>query len=535
MARRGAGRVRVPLYYNGSSNLDSSAVGESVPLFLSRFLPCYPIPKSPIRNSTSRSPRKASGPAPADAAEDDVYQYAIRRSRWVYWISALGLIASLREHLRSSARLGATKTAFVELILEFSNLKPFTFLLSNLAAARASSTGWNLYNECPPQQDVYENRTGLTFGISFNQSPYIMHALAAALSGLSVLALEDGLAVSSFSPQYSILIDQVNALLDTHRIDDAAAPADQRRIKLGGNHTVPGEVHHGGPVHVLWYLYSHLKKIFGTPCTSDHLHAHRAELPNTGAFITFICVPVKFIDIWGDFGLNVEFLDKHIPSSCPPIHIFEWPIVQSMWPSDQSLMVSSANRIHTMGFVHESTIILMTFGWDSHDWGQSLEEYEKQSGSIEHCWKLIQRVVGRLDKHFAKSDSADQDVIAQIKRNAEDWRVKWIQQDIDELYVELDKTPAGRFVRRRLKRVSEDQSKYLEPILAQMDDEDLGEEERKTLEEKMEEEYALSRREFQRHFEIIREMEISIGPFLRLFYKLPPPIEPTPKKRFFFF
>ncbi|KAJ3558967.1 hypothetical protein NP233_g11381 [Leucocoprinus birnbaumii] len=68
-----------------------------------------------------------------------------------------------------------------------------------------------------------------------------------------------------------------------------------------------------------------------------------------------------------------------------------------------------------------------------------------------------------------------------------------------------------------------------------MDDEDLDEEERKTLEEKMEEEYTLSRREFQRHFEIIREMGIPIGCYLREFYKLPPPIEPKKKKRFVLF
>ncbi|KAJ3559893.1 hypothetical protein NP233_g11146 [Leucocoprinus birnbaumii] len=270
-------------------------------------------------------------------------------------------------------------------------------------------------------------------------------------------------------------------------------------------------------------------------------------------FITFICVPVYPFVNERYFDLETEFLNKYIPSSCPKIHIFELSLARLMRLPDRSFMVSVANCIRSMGSVHESTIILMTCGWDYHR-GQPLEEYEKgeievgralqgypfllerlESRSIEHCWKFIQRVVGRLDKHFAKSDSADQDVIAQIKRNAEDWRVKWIQQDIDELYVELDKTPAGRLVRRRLKRASEDQSKYLEPILAQLDNEDLDEEERKRLEEKMEEEYALSRREFQRHFEIIREMGIPIGRYLREFYKLPPPIEPKKKKRFVLF
>ncbi|KAJ3558966.1 hypothetical protein NP233_g11380 [Leucocoprinus birnbaumii] len=137
-----------------------------------------------------------------------------------------------------------------------------------------------------------------------------------------------------------------------------------------------------------------------------------------------------------------------------------------MWLSDQPSMVSFANRTRSKGSVHESTIILMTFDWD-HDRGHSLEEYEKreielgrqfqgypstiferlESESIEHCWELVRRVVGHLDKPLAKGDSADQDVIAQIKQDAEDWRVKWIQRDIDKLYVELDKTPAGRLIR----------------------------------------------------------------------------------------
>ncbi|KAJ3555652.1 hypothetical protein NP233_g12155 [Leucocoprinus birnbaumii] len=114
-------------------------------------------------------------------------------------------------------------------------------------------------------------------------------------------------------------------------------------------------------------------------------------------------------------------------------------------------------------------------------------------------------------------------------------RVEWIQQEIDELYIELDKTPDGRLMRQRLKRASVDQSRYLEPILARMDDKDLGEEERQRLEGKMEEEHALSRKEFQRYFEDIRETEIAIGPYLREFYKLPPPIEPKKKRRFVLF
>ncbi|KAJ3558965.1 hypothetical protein NP233_g11383 [Leucocoprinus birnbaumii] len=428
---------------------------------------------------------------------------------------ALGLHASLRQHLCSSARLGTAKTAFVELTLGLSKLKPFAFLLSNLAAPRASSTGWNLYNDCSLFKPCFSTRR------------------LRELNRIDIWYLLQPITV-----HYARIVEALcGRPCDAHRIDDAAAPVDQWWITLGGNHTVLNEA---------------LQEIFSAPCSPD-LHAHGVELPNTGAFITFICVPVGTFDPWRVFGLIAESLNKHIPSSRPKIHIFQWPIARSVWLSDQSSRDSLANRFRSKGFVHESAIILMTFDW-GRDRGHSLEEYEKrevevgrafqgypfllerlESGSIEHCWELVQRVVGRLDRQLNGSNWADQDIIAQIKRDAKYWRVKWIQQDIDELYVELDKTPAGRLMRRRLKRASEDQSKYLKLVLALMDNEDLGEEERKRLEEKMEEEYALSRREFQRHFEIIREMEIPIGCYLREFYKLPPPIEPTPKKRFFFF
>jgi hypothetical protein len=57
----------------------------------------------------------------------------------------------------------------------------------------------------------------------------------------SVLVLENDFAVSSLIP--STLVDQVDALLDAHRIDDAAVLVDQRRRKLEENLTVdPDEV-----------------------------------------------------------------------------------------------------------------------------------------------------------------------------------------------------------------------------------------------------------------------------------------------------
>jgi len=58
---------------------------------------------------------------------------------------------------------------------------------------------------------------------------------------ISVLVVQENLAISSLVP--STLVDQVDALLDGHRVDDAAALVDQRRKKLEGNLTVdPDEV-----------------------------------------------------------------------------------------------------------------------------------------------------------------------------------------------------------------------------------------------------------------------------------------------------
>ncbi|KAJ3569787.1 hypothetical protein NP233_g4825 [Leucocoprinus birnbaumii] len=76
----------------------------------------------------------------------------------------------------------------------------------------------------------------------------------------SVIVLEDNLAISSLIP--STLVDQVDALLDAHRIDDAAALVDQRRIKLEGNLTVdPDEAEE------LEYAY----QVIGFKCFSETL------------------------------------------------------------------------------------------------------------------------------------------------------------------------------------------------------------------------------------------------------------------------
>ncbi|KAJ3564491.1 hypothetical protein NP233_g8261 [Leucocoprinus birnbaumii] len=297
--------------------------------------------------------------------------------------------------------------------------------------------------------------------------------------------------------------------------------------------------------------------LFHAPCRLDYFHPHRIEIPGTGAFVSFICVPISHVigDALSNVSLRIDFLSKHIPFLCPKIHILEVSITYSAALAGSFIknMVFLSNPIRSKVHGHDSPeIIFMTTDWDyaaqslekaevnEIEFGRELQKYHHplerlECRSIEHFWESIQRVAGRLDRPLDESNSAGQDLATQIRRDAEDWRAKWVQQDIDKLYVELDKTPTGRLMRRRLKRTSEDQSKYLEPILSRMDDADLDEEERKTLEEKMEEEYALSRREFQRHFEIIQEMEIPIGRYLREFYNLPPPIEPKKKKRFVLF
>ncbi|KAJ3564501.1 hypothetical protein NP233_g8255 [Leucocoprinus birnbaumii] len=202
--------------------------------------------------------------------------------------------------------------------------------------------------------------------------------------------------------------------------------------------------------------------------------------------------------------------------------------------------ISHSEFISYNGYVHQAEIIMVTIDWAhpggslekkeeretefATNIGERLARFERLEGtSVEDCWEFVRRVTSRRGRHLDRSDSESQDVIAQVKPDMEDWRVEWIQREIDELYIELDKTPDGRFMRQRLKRASVDQSRYLESILARTDNEDLGEEERQRLEEKMEEEYVLSRKEFQRYFEDIRETEIAIGPYLREFYKLPPP------------
>ncbi|KXN84910.1 Pdp3-interacting factor 1 [Leucoagaricus sp. SymC.cos] len=76
----------------------------------------------------------------------------------------------------------------------------------------------------------------------------------------SVLVLEDARSISSLIP--STLVDQVDALLDSHRIDDAAVLVDQRRKKLEGNLIVdPDEAEE------LQYAY----QVIGFKCFSETL------------------------------------------------------------------------------------------------------------------------------------------------------------------------------------------------------------------------------------------------------------------------
>jgi hypothetical protein len=102
-------------------------------------------------------------------------------------------------------------------------------------------------------------------------------------------------------------------------------------------------------------------------------------------------------------------------------------------------------------------------------------------------------------------------------------RVNNLQHEIDNLYTELDKTEDGRELRIKLVRADKELRKYLLPIATQLDNPNIESAKRKELQRKMEE-YTLSWREFRGHFAEVRAMHIDIGPNLRSFYGLPPPV-----------
>ncbi|KAF5354210.1 hypothetical protein D9756_006921 [Leucocoprinus leucothites] len=110
------------------------------------------------------------------------------------------------------------------------------------------------------------------------------------------------------------------------------------------------------------------------------------------------------------------------------------------------------------------------------------------------------------------------------KKAEEDNRVRLMQHEIGELYEELSKTEYGKGVRANLRRVADEQKKMMEPLLAQMDNDDLKPEEKEQLEKTIEEEYHLFLREFRFYFAEARQMRITIGPNLREFYGLLEPV-----------
>ncbi|KAJ3562008.1 hypothetical protein NP233_g9843 [Leucocoprinus birnbaumii] len=160
--------------------------------------------------------------------------------------------------------------------------------------------------------------------------------------------------------------------------------------------------------------------------------------------------------------------------------------------------------------------------------------FERLEGtSIKQCWELVRRVVGCLNRHFHENGSNGQYGIAQVKRDAENWRVRWIQREIDEVNIKLNKTEVGKRLRAKLQSASRNQRRYLEPLLAEIDQEDLSDEKRARLEEKMEEEYAVSYCEFRELYEKVQGSGITIGPCLREFYRVPEVKAPKPQKSIF--
>ncbi|KAJ3555651.1 hypothetical protein NP233_g12156 [Leucocoprinus birnbaumii] len=162
-----------------------------------------------------------------------------------------------------------------------------------------------------------------------------------------------------------------------------------------------------------------LDQLFDTPCSSIPFHTHRVELPDTGVFITIICIPVDYVDL-RIYAIQIDLLN--------------WD------DAAKSLENKEEREMKLRSVLAEYCVIF-----------ERLE-----SKNIERGWEFMRRVTGRLDRDPGIGKSPSQYDAARAKREVEDRRVKWLQREIDELYEELDKTPDGRQLRRRLRRTLED-------------------------------------------------------------------------------
>ncbi|KAJ3569797.1 hypothetical protein NP233_g4819 [Leucocoprinus birnbaumii] len=300
-----------------------------------------------------------------------------------------------------------------------------------------------------------------------------------------------------------------------------------------------------GVVVFLWSNYHFFcENVFRDTCppTDWMFHAHRFNDSRTGRPICLICIPEP---------TRLESLTdiSYILERCPAVHIWledikyyanrysvEW--LSSRLSKRLSPAPTETNDpdVVLSTFLSRSSITFLTVSWEQMD----LEEGEKREMMIKESLRVIewydferlattsgaefQQVMERVIAGNAIAGGCQSGrtySVENAKQEAEDWRVSWLQREIDTLYVALDRTTDGRRMRRRLTRAFEDQRKYIEPLLARVDDESLKDEERDRLEEEIEEEYTLSRREFLRHFMNVQEMGITIGPRLKEFYGVP--------------
>ncbi|KAJ3567139.1 hypothetical protein NP233_g6557 [Leucocoprinus birnbaumii] len=106
------------------------------------------------------------------------------------------------------------------------------------------------------------------------------------------------------------------------------------------------------------------------------------------------------------------------------------------------------------------------------------------------------------------------------QQQVEDMRVNLIQGEINSLYTKLSQKKDGQLMIKYLRKASEDQKKYMLPLLTQFENTQLKPEERTQLEAKIEEEYNLCFREFKWHLEEVQRMGFAIGTRLMQFYEI---------------
>ncbi|KAJ3572434.1 hypothetical protein NP233_g3088 [Leucocoprinus birnbaumii] len=262
--------------------------------------------------------------------------------------------------------------------------------------------------------------------------------------------------------------------------------------------------------------------------SAPDLHPHRPTMPGLKQIFTHM----------DDVGVRFNS------------HIF----VYSIDAAGQSLesWVSLKIKLGDMGGkVRMNSLIFLTVGWEvagmvrgteneqalrrsipARDWqklGFGFARLMRMSSA--EAWDVLEKVmdfrlnIKTVDWTASQSwNTWRSQVEGQLRWTVEKTRVNLIQGDLDRLFVELEKTSYGRSLRKSLQGVSHRQTSTMEPLLDALQVDGITDDEKKELEEKIEEEYELFRREFRGYFGEIREMGVPIGRFLREFYRLRPAI-----------